>query len=564
MAGSALTARAVLLGALVGIGLGIANLVFGLKAGLSVGVALTAVTVAGALRRLAPTAFTLAEGTTTQSVASAAGYSTGSTLASSAAAWVLLNGHPPPAIVIATWTLLVSLLGCLLAWPMRGVFLEREKLPFPSGTAAAIALRSLWEKGESAVAQTRALLGSIGVSVALTLSRDLLHWLPATLGPSGAAARWGFGVDCSLLALGAGALLGLRLGLSLLLGSVLTFAIAGPLWASAGLLGSNDFPGAAGFAMWPGTALFAGAALTHFVIQMLRLARRVRVAPSTLATPISRRASLAAVGTTAVGLALIGHYSLGIPSLAIAVSLCLAFPLCLISCRVTGETDVTPGGPMGQLTQLGVGILTPGNPAANVMAGGLTAGAAASAADLMTDLKTGALLQVDPRQQFFAQLIGCLVGSVFVAPLFVVLVPSIAALGSNGFAAPAAQVFASTARLLVEGTSVLPAGAGVASCIAAGVGVALAAIEALIPPRSLEARATRGARDVLPSPVALGLAMLLPPSLSMAFALGAIGAYAWGATRSAAFETLGPPIAGGLIAGESLAGAGIAVHTSLS
>lgn len=57
-----LSARVILLGSLVGIGLGVANLVFSLKVGFAVGVALAAVTVAGALRQLARGPFTLSEG----------------------------------------------------------------------------------------------------------------------------------------------------------------------------------------------------------------------------------------------------------------------------------------------------------------------------------------------------------------------------------------------------------------------------------------------------------------------------------------------------------------------
>src|SRR3954452_24559674 len=96
VAASPLTLRALALGAAVGAALGVANLVFSLKTGLSVGVALTAVTLAGALRRTTSVPFSLGEGAMTQSVASAAGYSTGSTLASSTAAWMLLSGHPLP------------------------------------------------------------------------------------------------------------------------------------------------------------------------------------------------------------------------------------------------------------------------------------------------------------------------------------------------------------------------------------------------------------------------------------------------------------------------------------
>ncbi|MBL8955022.1 MAG: OPT/YSL family transporter [Myxococcaceae bacterium] len=548
-----LTARALALGAVVGAGLGVANLVFSLKTGLSVGVALTAVTLAGALRRTARVPFSMAEGTMTQSLASAAGYSTGSTLASSAAAWVLLEGRPPPAAVLAVWTVLISLYGCLLAWPLRATFIEREPLPFPSGTAAAVALRSLWEQGERAVRQARALFGSLAAAGAVTLLRDGLRLVPATWAPVASISPWGFGLDLSLLAVGAGALLGLRLGLTLLLGAVLGFGVFGPLWSRQGLLASADVGGVATFSMWPGVALFAGAALAHFTFAGLRMLR-ARKPPSAprQAAPLPWRTHLAAAGVVAVALVVVAHAAFGLSWLTAGLAIALAAPACLVSCRVTGETDVTPGGPLGQLSQLALGPL-PGAAGSNVMGGGLTAGAAASAADLMTDLKTGALLDVEPRRQLTAQLLGCAVGGALIAPLFVVLVPSAAKLGTGGFPVPAAQVFASTARVLVEGASALPAGAATVSLVALALGVALALLEA----------SSTWARTWLPSPTALGLALLLPPSLSLAFAAGAVFAFVWARRKKAAAEAYAAPIAAGLIAGESLAGAGVAIRAAL-
>lgn len=554
-----LTVRALLLGAIVGVGLGVANLVFSLKTGLSVGVALTAVTLAGALRRTARVPFTIAEGTMTQSLASAAGYSTGSTLASSAAAWVLLSGEPPPVLVLAAWTVLISVYGCLLAWPLKATFIDREQLPFPSGTAAAVALRSLWEQGLAAVKQARALLGSLAAAAAVTLLRDGPKLLPATIAPFERAARWGFGVEVSLLALGAGALLGLRLGLTLLFGAIVTFAVLGPLWAERGLLASADLGGVAGFSMWPGVALFAGAALAHFAFMLVKLARpkgpkEPAAAPASAPAglPLPGRLHLLAIVAVAALLVLAAHAWFGLPWVAAVLAVGLAAPACLVSCRVTGETDVTPAGPLGQLSQLALGPLQAGG-AANAMGGGLTAGAAASAADLMSDLKTGALLEVEPRRQLAAQLLGCLLGGALIAPLFVLLVPSAAKLGSGGFPVPAAQVFASTARLLVEGASALPPHAAPVSLAALALGIVLAALEA----------SSKWARTFLPSPTALGLSMLLPPSLSIAFAAGAVAAFVWARRRKLAAETYAPPIAAGLIAGESLAGAGLAIRAAL-
>jgi hypothetical protein len=89
----------------------------------------------------------------------------------------------------------------------------------------------------------------------------------------------------------------------------------------------------------------------------------------------------------------------------------LSFTLALVACRVTGETDTTPVGAMGKITQLVFGALSPGNVNVNLMSANVTAAAAGSSADLLTDLKSGYLLGAHPRKQFIAQFAGIFVGT---------------------------------------------------------------------------------------------------------------------------------------------------------
>ena len=95
-----LTWRAVLMGSLLGGVLSLTNLYIGLKAGWGLGVAITACILSYAgwtgLYRLGlvRTKMTILENNCMQSTASSAGYSTGGTLVSAFAAYVMLNGHP--------------------------------------------------------------------------------------------------------------------------------------------------------------------------------------------------------------------------------------------------------------------------------------------------------------------------------------------------------------------------------------------------------------------------------------------------------------------------------------
>ena len=97
-----------------------------------------------------------------------------------------------------------------------------------------------------------------------------------------------------------------------------------------------------------------------------------------------------------VALAWLGHVSFGMPVWQSVIAVALSFLLALVACRVTGETDTTPVGAMGKVTQLTFGALSPGNVNVNLMSANITAGAATSAADLLTDLKSGYLLGAQP------------------------------------------------------------------------------------------------------------------------------------------------------------------------
>src|SRR2546427_4372728 len=106
---------------------------------------------------------------------------------------------------------------------------------------------------------------------------------------------------------------------------------------------------------------------------------------------------------------------------------------------------------MGKITQLVFGALSPGNVNVNLMSANITAAAAGSSADLLTDLKSGYLLGAHPRKQFVAQFAGIFIGTLVTVLSFSALVPRADVLGSKGFPAPAAQTWAAVARAMSEG-----------------------------------------------------------------------------------------------------------------
>jgi uncharacterized oligopeptide transporter (OPT) family protein len=244
------------------------------------------------------------------------------------------------------------------------------------------------------------------------------------------------------------------------------------------------------------------------------------------------------------GLAWLGHVTFGMPYWQTAAAVLLSFVLALVACRVTGETDTTPVGAMGKITQLFFGAVSPGNMNVNLMSAAVTAAAASSSADLLTDLKSGYLLGAHPRRQFIAQFAGIFVGTLASVLSFRLLVPDASALGGDQFPAPAAQAWRAVALALSHG--ILALGPVKTWSIAAGalVGIILAVLPAMFPAR----------RHLFPSPAGFGLAWTFHWHYGLLFFLGG-GLGRWAEKKyPQSSEELTFPVASGWIAGESLMG----------
>jgi uncharacterized oligopeptide transporter (OPT) family protein len=122
------------------------------------------------------------------------------------------------------------------------------------------------------------------------------------------------------------------------------------------------------------------------------------------------------------------------------------------------------------------------------------------------------------------------------------------------FALPATRAWEAVARVLVKGVNELPPSAIWAIFIGAGVGVGLPLIERLMPP---------AARRYMPSATAVGLAWVLPFQNALSFFVGACIALAWFRLHKKSQENFNVPVASGLVAGESLMAAALAVTATV-
>ena len=305
--------------------------------------------------------------------------------------------------------------------------------------------------------------------------------------------------------------------------------------------------------VWGGTALMVFSSLTAFALQWRTLARALRMKRSGTQSPVAHievPLSWMWIGMVPITIALVillkVAFQVGIMLGLLAVV--MSFLLGLVACRATGEADTTPIGAMGKVTQLVYSVLTRNNPVVNLMAAGITASAAGSAADLLTDLKSGYLLGANPRRQFLAQFFGIFFGTLAIVPAWYALAPSVEELSSR-FPMPAANSWKAMADLLANGVGELPQTALWAVLVGGMIGIVLPIIEFFRP----------SVARYLPSAMGLGLGLVVDLSNSIGFTIGAVIALLWAKRSANHADTFKIPLASGLVAGESLFAAILAI-----
>ncbi len=579
-----LTWRAVLMGSVLGGVLSLTNLYIGLKAGWAFGVAITACILSYAIWTtlyrigIARSPMTILENNCMQSTASSAGYSTGGTLVSAFAAYIMLNGQSLPIPVMLGWVFFLAVLGVTMAVPMKRQMINIEQLAFPSGVAAAETLTALHAHGEKGMRSARA-LGIAGVLAAL--DKFWLEGLPAFF-PKAAAfstSTWIQSLNTNLFGqqwigrtvmfnwdpifIAAGAITGMRVCASILLGSIACWMVFVPIMQQQGVITGTGFRDIVQWTLWGGTACMVSSGILSFLLQW-RSAIRAFGSLTRMFSPsqahtldemdrIETPGSWFVIGqvVSLVALSWLAHHTFGMPVWQSVLAVLLSFGLALVACRVTGETDTTPVGAMGKIMQLTFGAIHPAKVAGdtvamnvNLMAANITAGAAGSSADLLTDLKSGYLLGANPRKQFIAQFCGIFTGTLVTVLAFGLLVPKPEVLGGDQFPAPAAQTWKAVAEALSVGVTALEPVKLWSIVIGGAVGIILPLLSLALPKY----------RAYIPSPAGLGLAWVFHWYYGLLFFTGAaIGLIVQKISPKAA-EEYTFPVASGIIAGNSLMG----------
>ena len=566
-----LTVRAVVVGMLIGGAMSLSNLYVGMKTGWGLGVTITSCILAFAFfstiqaifpaQRAKP--FGVLENNMMASAASSAGYMSSSIFVAAIPALYLATGQTLSWLPLALWAAAVSFLGVFMAIPMKKQQIDMEQLPFPSGLATAETLKAMHSEGEEAKSKARSLglAGLIGAVIGWLReapAKFLGHSIPEqftstalTIGGQ-PLQRLTIGFEPSTIMLGAGAIIGTRVAVSMMISAIVCYAIVAPQVINAGWCDPNKFRQT--WALWPGVGFLVASGLTAFATRWRTIARAFSGIGAMLAGKKAEDDPTASVDAPqhwfvfGVGLfgaicTFLGWFYFGISIWMGILAVLMTFVLSLIASRATGETDITPTGAMGKITQLTYGAIAPGNMTTNLMTASLTGGAAIHCADLLTDLKSGYVLGANPRRQLIAQLFGVVAGTAIVVPAYLLLIPP-DQIGSDAWPAPAAQIWAGVAKVLAQGLHALPQGATTAMLIGLGLGMVNALAEDFAP---LHIK-----KRYIPSSTAVGLAWVIPAMNSLSMFAGAMIALALDRFAPSFSKRYTLAIASGLIAGESL------------
>jgi len=592
---SELTLRGLVLGALITTVFTAANVYLGLKVGLTFASSIPAAVISMALLRFVRGSSIL-ENNIVQTVASAAG-----TL--SCIIFVL-----PGLVIVGWWTgfpfwtsflicVAGGVLGVLYTIPLRRALVTRSDLPYPEGVAAAEVLKvgsaaraeaSSGVAGEGFLAIVLGAVASAGlaiVSATRIVATELQGYL--RLGKSSAT---GYDVALSLALLGAGHLVGLSIGMAMLAGLLIAWAVGVPIL-------SHLHPAAAGVALgdhvdwiWGRQVRFigAGAIAVAAIWTLAKLAKPV--VGGLVSTIIASRGAGGdderdrdlgpgwILGLTAACLALSGALatafvrSTPIEGNAVALT-AMVLPFVLVVGFVLAAVTGYMAGLIGATNSpiSGVGILavvlgasglvldvqpTPATREALVafalFATSIVVACATISNDNLQDLKTGQLVGASPRRQQIALMVGVVAGALVIPPVLDLLAHAYGFAGAANVGVRAEHPLAAPQATLI---SALAQGV-----IGGNLDWTLIGIGALVGAGTIAVDAALGRLGWMRlPPLAVGMGIYLPMSSTFAIVIGSLtGRWYAGRTRAARdrarAEQLGVLVASGLIVGESLFG----------
>ena len=589
-----LTFRGIIIGGIITLVFTAANVYLGLKVGLTFATSIPAAVISMAILRFFAD-HSIAENNIVQTIASAAG-----TL--SAVIFIL------PGLVIVGWwsgfpywtTMAVcavgGMLGVMYSIPLRRALVTGSDLPYPEGVAGAEILK-VGDSHETSADNSLGLRAIIFGAIA-SAGMSILSYMKVAASSLSVTFRVGAGATAigsslSLALIGVGHLVGLTVGVAMLVGMLLGYGVLLPYFSASQIDGSTPLSDVvsgvfSGQVRYIGAGVMAVAAVWTLVKIISPIVKGIRDAIHSSQTrhdggevdqterdiPITIVALVIVLSMIPVGGLLwlftqgteIAHNS----TMLIAISVIFILLAGLLVAAVCGYMAGLIGSSNSPVS--GVGILvvvltalaitavhgrgssaeeTTALIAFTLFTAAIVFCIATISNDNLQDLKTGQLVGATPWKQQVALVIGVVFGAIIIPPVLNLMQNAFGFQGAPGagpdaLAAPQASLISSLAKGVVGGTqdwNLLGLGALI------GIGVIV--IDEVL-------KLTSKGRYALP-PLAVGMGMYLPSSLTILIPVGGIIGFTYDRWSSARKDPerarrMGTLLATGLIVGESLFG----------
>eukprot|EP01130_Rhizamoeba_saxonica_P001975 TRINITY_DN11794_c0_g1_i1.p1 TRINITY_DN11794_c0_g1~~TRINITY_DN11794_c0_g1_i1.p1 ORF type:complete len:666 (+),score=103.36 TRINITY_DN11794_c0_g1_i1:162-2159(+) len=475
---------------------------------------------------------------------------------------------------LTIFTLSLAYFGVFFAVPLRKYMIIKEKLQFPSGTLTAKMISMFHqldssEKDEDAILWKRTIKFFI-ITVVISSTYDLasyfipvLHNIPifSLVGlPIATQFYWVWTPAPSYI--GQGMIMGPRTCFSMFLGSILGWAILGPLaktmeWAPGDIDSWEN--GAKGWILWVSLALMLADSTSSLLIVTFTSFKSLYYSENTEDEDTEPKERRVPSKVWIIGLGLTVIISSGAiwgvfyqdmdwyhPLMGIIFSLFIA----LLGVRALGETDLNPVSGIGKLSQVLFSLIAPGNIVANLIAGGIAEAGAMQAGDLVQDLKTAYLLKVSPRSIFQVQIIGSFF-SVLFSVLAYILYNYAYTIPGPELPAPSAMVWINMAHITNGGE--LATNVFWFALTLGFLGFSLPILSEIFPKQ----------KRYFPSAIAVAVGMYLTPNWTIPRVMGAIIQMVWSRKWPISYDNYMIVVASGLFLGEGVFSIIVAVLSAL-
>ncbi len=425
------------------------------------------------------------------------------------------------------------ILGTILTWFLRPRFIEKDKLPYPIGVAAAETITT----GDAGGKKSIILFSTMGLSAIYTYVRDGLAKIPQAITWKWMYERDYFvGIMTSPMAVGIGYMIGTLYTGVWFLGAFIAYFMIIPLGIAFGFFENSaqayDFKNTAGIGLMVGTGV---GVLISFLVNYVRRVKTARQQTESFSTAVrnsSNRARLIVTITVLISFFITVACGLGvIPSLLLILGV---FATSAMAATITGETGINPMEIFGIIVLLAIrSIVFVGHTGAFLIAA-CVAVACGYAGDMLNDYKTGNILGTDPKAQLISQFVGGAVGTVISAVAMFAVINQAGGVGPE-YGLYANQAFA--VSQMIEGI-----GNPVVFFVSALIGAALYVMK-------------------VPS-MTLGIGLYLPFEISSAVFLGGLIRFIVDKFSPKSVDE-GTVAASGLLGGEGITGVTIAIINML-